>query len=144
MVHVEGGDFASIATSVLAEIHHVEGVVRTVTAPVVPPDRVGIAGWGAPRAPAIIPDACYVHIEAQAGAEAGLAEHLSELPDIAGVAVLGGRYDLLACVAQQWEVASGIIIEQIHPLPGIVATTTLVSFPYDEPDEERDQFSAWS
>jgi DNA-binding Lrp family transcriptional regulator len=144
LVHVEGPDLATIATSVAAEIHLVDGVLRTTTAPVVPPDRVGIAGWGAPRAPAVIPDACYVHIKAEAGATAGLAERLSELPDIAGVAVLGGPYDLMACVAQPWEVASGVIIEQIHGLPGIISTNTLISFPYDEPDEERDQFSAWS
>jgi hypothetical protein len=85
-----------------------------------------------------------VHIQAEAGAASGLAERLGELSEIAGVAVLGGEYDVMACVAQPWEVASGIIIEQIHSLPGIVTTTTLVSIPYEEPDEERDQFSAWS
>ncbi len=144
LAHVEGPDLATVATAVAAELHHVEGIVRTLTAPVVPPDRVGIAGFGGPRAPAVIPDACYVHIKAEAGATSGLAERLSEFPDVAGVAVLGGEYDLLACVAQPWEVGSGIIIDQIHGLPGIASTTTLVSFPYDEPEEERDQFSAWS
>lgn len=144
MVHVEGPDFGTIATSVLSEVHRIEGVIRTVTAPVVPPDRVGIAGWGAPQAPAIIPEACYVHIKAEAGAAAGLAERLSELPDVSGVAVLGGDFDLMACVAQQWEVASGVILEQIHSLPGVVSTSTYVSFPYEEPEDDRDQFSAWS
>lgn len=144
LAHVEGPDLATIATTVGAELHIVDGVERTATTPVVPPDRVGIAGWGAPHAPAVIPDACYVHIRAEAGAVAGLAERLSELPDVAGVAVLGGPHDLMACVAQPWEIASGVIIEQIHALPGIVSTDTLVSFPYDEPEEERDQFSAWS
>jgi DNA-binding Lrp family transcriptional regulator len=85
-----------------------------------------------------------VHIKAQAGAAAGLAERLSEISDVSGVAVLGGDYDLLVCVAQPWEVASGVILEQIHALPGIVSTNTLVSITYEEPEEDRDQFSTWS
>ena len=47
--------------------------------------------------------------------------------DVSGVAVLGGEYDLMVCVAQPWEVASGVILEQIHGLPGVVSTDTLVS-----------------
>ena len=144
MAHVEGPELAAIAAHVTSEIQHVEGVIRTLTAAVVPPDRVGIAGWGAPHAPAIIADACYVHIRAETGAVSGLAERLSELPDVSGVAVLAGHYDLLACVAQPWEVGSGIIIEQIHSLPGLISTMTLVSFHFEELQEDRDQFSAWS
>jgi hypothetical protein len=105
---------------------------------------VGIPGWNAPDPPAIIGDACYVHIKAEAGAAAGIAERLGELSDVSGVAVLGGEYDLLACVAQPWEVASGTILEEIHALPGVVSTDTLVSLVYEEPEEDRDQFSAWT
>ncbi len=144
MVHVEGADLASLASSVLSEIHHVDGVVRSVTAPVVPPDRVGIGGWGSPQAPAIIGDACYVHIRAESGAASGIAERLGEMTEVSGVAVLGGVYDLMACVAQPWEVASGVILEQIHGLPGVLGTSTLVSVVYEEPEEDRDQFSTWS
>jgi DNA-binding Lrp family transcriptional regulator len=144
MAHVEGPELAVLATQVISEIQRVEGVRRTLTAAVVPPDRVGIAGWGAPQAPAIIADACYVHIRAEAGAVSGLAERLSELSDVSGVAVLAGEYDLMACVAQPWEVGSGIVIEQIHTLPGVISTMTLVSFHFEELQEDRDQFSAWS
>lgn len=144
LMHAEGPDLATIATQVLSEIHHVPGVLRTVTAPVVPPDRIGIAGWGAPKAPAIIGDACYVHIKAAAGAAAGVAERLGDMGDVSGVAVLGGEYDLMACVAQPWEVASGVILEEIHGLPGVVSTDTLVSIVYEEPEEDRDQFSSWT
>jgi hypothetical protein len=70
------------------------------------------------------------------GAAAGLAERLSELQDVSGVAVLGGEYDLLVCLAQPWEIASGVILEQIHGLPGILATKTLVSVNYEEPDQD--------
>jgi DNA-binding Lrp family transcriptional regulator len=144
LMHAEGPDLATIATQVLSDIHHVPGVVRTVTAPVVPPDRVGIAGWGAPQPPGIIGDACYVHIKAQAGAAAGIAERLGDMADVSGVAVLGGEYDLMVCVAQPWEVASGVILEEIHALPGVVSTDTLVSIVYVEPDDDRDQFSSWT
>ena len=51
LAHVEGPDLSTIATQVLSDFHHVHGVRRTFTAPVVPPDRVGIAGFGAPQAP---------------------------------------------------------------------------------------------
>jgi DNA-binding Lrp family transcriptional regulator len=142
LMHAEGPDLTTIATQVLSDIHHVPGVVRTVTAPVVPPDRVGIAGWGAPQPPAIIGDACYVHIKAEAGAAAGIAERLGDMADVSGVAVLGGEYDLMVCVAQPWEVASGVILEEIHALPGVVSTDTLVSIVYVEPDDDRDQFSS--
>jgi hypothetical protein len=29
-------------------------------------------------------------------------------------------------------------------LPGVVSTDTLVSIDYEEPEEDRDQFSAWT
>ncbi|MEX0983704.1 MAG: Lrp/AsnC ligand binding domain-containing protein [Actinomycetota bacterium] len=144
IVHAEGPDLDAIASLVLTEIHHVPGVVRSVTAPVVPADRIGVTGFGGPKPPPIIPDACYVHIRAEAGAAAGIAERLSEIPDIAGVAVLGGSWDLLTCVAQPWEVASGVILEHLHQIPGVVATSTLVSLTHAEEDEDRDQFSSWS
>jgi hypothetical protein len=66
------------------------------------------------------------------------------MSDVSGVAVVGGEYDLMACVAQPWEVASAVILEEIHALPGVVSTDTLVSIDYEEPEEDRDQFSAWT
>ena len=63
--------------------------------------------------------------------------------DVAGVAVLCGGWDLLICVAQPWEIASGVILGEIHSLPGVTSTSTLVAITYEEPDEDRDQFSAW-
>ena len=145
MMHVEGPDLVTIATQVLSEIHHVPGIVRTLTAPVVPPDRIGVAGWVTSKAPAIIGDACYVHIRAEPGAAGSIAERLGEMTDVvSGVAVLGGEYDLMACVAQVWEVASGVILEQIQPLPGVISTDTLISLTYEEPEEDRDQFSTWT
>jgi hypothetical protein len=144
LVHAEGPDVATIAKVVLTEIHHLPGVLATTTAPIVPPDRIGVTGFGGPKPPPIVPNACYVHIRAETGAAAGIAERLGDLEDVAGVAVLGGEWDLLACVAHPWEIGSGVIIEQVHPIPGIVATSTLVSLAYEESDEDRDQFSAWN
>jgi hypothetical protein len=144
LVHAEGSDLSTIARVVLSDIHQLPGVLATTTAPVVPPDRIGVTGFGGPKPPPIVPNACYVHIKAQAGAAASIAERLGDLEDVAGVAVLGGEWDLLACIAQPWEIGSGVIIEQVHPIPGIVSTSTLVSIAYQEPDEDRDQFSTWS
>ena len=143
MALVEGPDLASIGQIVLAQLHHIEGVQRTYTAPVVPPDRIGI-GWSMQATtPVPINDACFVHVRAEAGAVGGLVERLSESDEISGVAVLGGRYDLMVAIPQPWEIASGIIIEQLHGLPGVVSTETLVAIRYEEPEEDRDQFSAW-
>lgn len=144
LVQAEGSDLATIASVVLSEIHNLPGVVSTTTAPVVPPDRIGVTGFGGPKPPPIVPNACYVHIRAEAGAAAGIAERLGDIEDVAGVAVLGGAWDLLACIAHPWEIGSGVIIEQVHPIPGIVGTSTLVSVAYEEPDDDRDQFSTWS
>jgi DNA-binding Lrp family transcriptional regulator len=143
MALVEGGDLSAIGQLVLSNLHQIEGVLRTYTAPVVPPDRIGI-GWGIQATtPVPIGDACFVHVRAEAGAVAGLVERLSESDEISGLAVLGGRYDLLVAIPQPWEIASGIIIEQLHGLPGVVSTETLVAIRYEEPEDDRDQFSAW-
>jgi DNA-binding Lrp family transcriptional regulator len=144
MCLVEGPDLATIGASVLAEIQMIDGVERTLTAPVVPPDRLGVVGFGGPPTPPIIQGASYVHVAAEAGAAAGLYERLTEIGGIAGAAVLGGQWDLLVCIPEPWEVASGIILEKIHALPGVRSTSTLVSVDLEEPDEDRDQFSSWS
>ena len=143
MCLLEAPDLTAIAASVLSEIQMVDGVVQTFTAPVVPPDRLGLVGFGGPPTPPIVRGASYVHIAAEAGAAAALYERLSEV-GVAGAAVLAGPWDLLACIAEPWEVASGIILDGIHPLPGVRTTSTLVSVDFDEPEEDRDQFSAWS
>ena len=105
---------------------------------------MGIAGFGNVQPPPIVAGACYVHVKAQPGAAAGLVERISEMQDVAGVAVLGGEWDLMICVAQPWEVASGVVLDEIHQLPGVTETSTLVSIAYEEPEEDRDQFSAWT
>lgn len=143
MCLIEAPDLAAIAASVLGEIQMIDGIVRTYTAPVVPPDRLGLVGFGGPPTPPIVRGASYVHIAAEAGAAPGLYERLSEV-GVAGAAVLAGPWDLLACIAEPWEVASGIILDSIQPLPGIRATSTLVSVEFEEAEEDRDQFSSWS
>jgi DNA-binding Lrp family transcriptional regulator len=141
---IDGPDLATIGTGVLSEIHMIEGIDRTYTAPVVPQDRLGVVGFGGLPTPQIIRGACYVHIAAEPGAAAGLYERLSEIGGVSGAAVLGGRWDLIVCIPEPWEVASGIVLDKIHALPGIRTTSTLVSVDYEEPEEDRDQFSAWS
>ena len=114
MALVEGGEMSAVAQLVLSQIHPLEGVLGTYTAPVVPADRIGI-GWGI-QATTPVPagDACFVHVRAQAGTVASLVERLSESDEISGLAVLGGHFDLMIAIPQPWEVANGIIIEQLH------------------------------
>jgi DNA-binding Lrp family transcriptional regulator len=140
---LEGQDLSTLAGSIVSKVHRIEGIERTFTAPVVPADRVGISFSSVGPPVLDQSEACYVHIKAQAGAIEGLVERLAEVQDVAGLAVIAGPYDLLVQVRQPWEVASGIIIDQIHPLPGVDSTMTLVGVAYDEPEEDRDQFSAW-
>jgi hypothetical protein len=141
---VDGPDLATIGSGLLSDIQNIEGIDRTFTAPVVPPDRLGVVGFGGLPIPQIIRGACYVHIQAEAGAAAGLYERLADIGGVSGAAVLGGRWDLMACVPEPWEVAAGIVLEKIQALPGVLSTNTLVSIDYEEPEEDRDQFSSWS
>ncbi|HEY7399778.1 MAG TPA: Lrp/AsnC ligand binding domain-containing protein [Actinomycetota bacterium] len=141
---VEGSTMSAIASAVLSQVHGIDGVQRTLTAPLVPPDRVGM-GFGAPPQPSLAPgEACYVHVRAEAGAVEGLLERLAEIEEVSGVAVTGGRFDLVAEIRQPWELASGTVISVLRALPGVSATTTMVGVAYEEPEEDRDQFSSWT
>jgi DNA-binding Lrp family transcriptional regulator len=144
---LEGDDVASIGAGVLADIHQIDGVQRTLTAPVVPPDRLGTlgGGFGIGRPPQLAPgDACYVQIRAGAGSVPVLYERLAEMEAVSGVAALAGEYDLLVEIREPWEVASGWVLEHIRTLEGVLTTSTLIGFSPDEADEERDRFSSWS
>src|SRR5437867_5145333 len=137
----EGNDLNSIAKGVLSNVHTLDGVERTLTAPVVPVDRLGALGGGfgvvsGPQLPR--GEACYVQVRAEPGAVPGLVERLSEVADIAGVAALGGEYDLLLEIPGPWEVGSGVVLEEVHAAPGVVSTTTLIGVDYEEPEEDRD------
>jgi len=143
LLYAKGASLAEIGNRVLTEVHQLPGVVQTITAPVVPPDRAGLFGV-AVAPPQMLPNACYVHIKAAAGKATEIGEALAASSDIGGVALLAGQWDVLACVPQPWENASGIILEQIHAIPGVLATSTLISIDFDEGEEDRDQFSAWT
>jgi DNA-binding Lrp family transcriptional regulator len=144
---VHGADLLAIAENVIRHIHRIEGIERTVTAPVVPGDVLSIAGGGLRTS---VPmqqhgDACFVHVKAAPGMAARLVESLADLDDVSAVALTAGEYDLIVEVPYAWENAARVIVDQILPLPGVAATHTLVAIPALEPaDEDRDQFSAWS
>lgn len=144
---VEAPDMATIATSILVDVQPIEGIRRTRTAPMVPPDRLGALGGGIGMAshPSLLPgDACYVHVRAEAGSVPSLYERLSELESVTGVAAIAGEFDLLVEIRRPWEIASGVILDQIHPMPGVIATETMVGVGDVDLEEDRDQFSAWS
>ncbi len=139
MVAVEGADFQHIARTVLREIHPLEGVTRAYTAPVVPLGMMGIGGgWAVPRIPMHHEgEACYVHICAAAGAVVGIVESLTQIEEVSGIAVLAGRYDVLAEIPLPWEEASRVILEAIHAIPGVTATNTAIGVPVPETEDQE-------
>ena len=147
LVAVHGADLLSIAQDVIRHIHRIDGIERTLTAPVVPGDVLGLAGGGLRTS---VPmqqhgDACFVHVKAAPGMAAKLVESLADLEDVSAVALIAGEYDLIVEIPYSWEHAARVIVDQVLALPGVAATRTLVAIPALEPaDEDRDQFSAWS
>lgn len=144
---IEAPNMATIGSTVLEHVQTIDGVERTLTAPVVPPEQLGAlgGGFGLAGPPQLMPGgACYVHVRAAAGTVPALFERLSELEAVRGVAVLAGEHDLIVEVPLAWESASGVILEQIQPLPGVLSTTTMIGVDLEEPEDDRDQFSAWS
>lgn len=132
LIAVEGADFVSVARDVKREILSIGGVTRSYTAPVVPLDMIGIhgGGWATPGMPLNRDEACcYVHIQAETGTVANLVESLSELEDVSGIAVVGGDYDVLVELPESWEIASRIILEVIHAIPGVLRTSTSIGVP---------------
>jgi len=144
---VHAPDLVAIAQGVVRAIHRIEGVERTLTAPVVPGDVLGLAGGGL-RTPVPMQQrgqACFVHVEVAPGAATAVLEEVASLEDVSAAALIAGEYDLIAEIPYPWEQAARVIVERVLPLPGVVRTKTLVAIPHLEPeDEDRDQFSAWS
>lgn len=144
---VTGPDLETIAADVLRFIQRVDGVMRTLTTPVVPADILGLAGGGlgATLPMQRVGSACFVRIRTAPDASTDVFESLSEMDDVAGVALVGGGDDILAEVALGWEEAARVVLERIATVPGIRSTNTLVAVaapPAD--DEDRDRFSSWS
>jgi len=151
LVATSGADLQALATDVLRTIHRIEGVERTLTAPVIPADVLGLPaggiglGLGATLPMQRTGDACFVRIRTATGATTKVFEALAAMEEIAGVAAVAGDDDLLAEVPYGWEEGARVILEQIRAVEGIRSTSTLIAIPSVEPEEEdRDQFSAWS
>ncbi|MFB3737985.1 MAG: Lrp/AsnC ligand binding domain-containing protein [Candidatus Velamenicoccus archaeovorus] len=139
MAAVEAADFRSVATAVLRRIQSVEGVTRTYTAPVVPFEMLGVAGGGWPAPPLPMhghEHACYVHVRVDAGAVVDVVRALAAIEDVSGVAVVAGVYDVIAEIPLPWEQAAPVVLERIHPVPGVRDTTTLIAVPDLEADED--------
>ena len=151
MVAVEAADFGSIARTVLRHIQATEGVQHTYTAPVLPLSTLGIyaGGPGMPPMPMHRPGhACYVHITAaaEAGSVAGIVQALGAMDEVAGVAVVAGEHDVIAEIPLTWEESAPVILDKIHTIPGVSATTTLVAVPEfgEDSDGDADPFGTWS
>jgi DNA-binding Lrp family transcriptional regulator len=89
--------------------------------------------------------ACFVRIRTTPEATTKIFESLTEIDEVAGVALVAGEDDLLAEIPFEWEEAARIVLERIQGLPGVRSTNTLVAVEeLPAEDEDRDQFSAWS
>jgi DNA-binding Lrp family transcriptional regulator len=146
LASVHGPDLVTIAAGVLRTVHHLDGIVRTLTTPVVPADATGLAGRGLGTTAPLsrVGDACFVRMRVDPASTAAAYEALVGMEHVAGVAIVAGDADLLVEVPFGWEEASRVILGQLQQVPGVRSTDTLVAVPYVPPEEEdRDQFSAW-
>jgi DNA-binding Lrp family transcriptional regulator len=144
---VHGPDLAGIAADVIRYVHHIDGVERTLTTPVVPAHVSGVAGGGFGLAAPMhrSGDACFVRVRTEPGATTHVFELLAEMDDVAGVALVAGEDDILAEVPYGWEESARVVLERIQSIEGVRSTNTLVAVPFlPEEDEDRDQFSAWT
>lgn len=146
LVSVFGPDLPAIALDVLRSIHRIEGVARTMTTPVVPPDVIGLAGGGLVAVPMQRSgEACLVRIRTVPEKTTHVFEQLAEMDEVAGVALVAGEDDMVVEIPHPWNDAAQLVLEQILGIEGVLSTSTLVALPpLPAEDEDRDQFSAWS
>jgi len=144
---VQAPDLLGISEEVIRGIHRIDGVERTMTAPVVPGDVYAPPGEGI-KAPIPMQEpgpACFVHVKASPGSAARLAETIAGVEEVSAVAMLAGDHDLIVEIPFPWEQAAPVIVNRILPIEGVQDTRTLVAILFPGPDvEDRDQFSAWS
>ena len=145
---VQGPDLLGISEEVVRGIHLIEGVERTMTAPVVPRHVYALPGEEGGRTPIPMQEhgpACFVHVKASPGAAARLADTIAGVEEVSAVAMIAGDHDLIVEIPFPWEQAVPIIVNRLRPIDGIEDTRTLVAILFPGPeDEDRDQFSAWS
>ena len=147
LVAVQGPDLLGISEEVIRGIHRIEGVERTMTAPVVPGDVYALPGEGT-KTPIPMQEpgpACFVHVKASPGEAARVADTIAGVEEVSAVAMIAGEHDLIVEIPFPWEQAAPVIVNRLLPIEGIEDTRTLVAIAFSETDEEdRDQFSAWS
>ncbi len=145
---VQGPDLLGISEEVVRGIHPIEGVERTMTAPVVPRRVSTSPGEDGTRTPIPMQEpgpACFVHVKASPGAAARVADTIAGVEEVSAVAMIAGEHDLIVEIPFPWEQAAPVIVNRLLPIEGIQETRTLVAILFPGPDEEdRDQFSAWS
>ena len=145
---VQGPDLLGISEEVVRGIHPIEGVERTMTAPVVPRHVSTLPGEDGTRTPIPMQEpgpACFVHVKASPGAAARVADTIAAVEEVSAVAMIAGEHDLIVEIPFPWEQAAPVIVNRLLPIDGVQDTRTLVAILFPGPDEEdRDQFSAWS
>jgi DNA-binding Lrp family transcriptional regulator len=146
LVSVHGPDLPEIALGVIRQIHRIDGVARTLTAPIVPPDALGLADSGLVEVPVQRSgEACFVRIRTRPEATTRIFEELAEMDEVGGVAIVGAEENIVVEVPDSWDRAARLVVDKIQGIDGVLSTNTLVALPpLPVEDPDRDQFSAWS
>ncbi len=125
-----GPDLLSIAGTLVRQVHRIEGIERTVTAPVVPRTMSWVsraAGSGRPsRCSSMVTRASCTCAPRRAPHPVS-SRRSPALEDVSAVALVAGEYDVIAEIPYPWEQAARVIVDQLIPLPGVLATKTLVA-----------------
>jgi hypothetical protein len=144
LVSVHGADVPAIALDVIRNIHSIDGVARTLTAPIVPPDALGLAGSGLFEVPVQRSDeACFVRIRTEPGSTKRIFQQLAGMDEVGGVAIVGAEENIVVEIPYAWDRAARLVVDEIQRIDGVLSTNTLVAVP-PLPVDDRDQFSAWS
>jgi DNA-binding Lrp family transcriptional regulator len=145
LVTVYGPDMATIALDVLRRIDRIDGVARTMTMPLVPPEVVGLVDSGLVAVPVQrTGEACFVRLKTTPQATTRIFDRLAEMDDVAGVALVAGEEDIVVEIPYPWDRSARFVVDRIMSMDGVLSTNTLIALPPLPVDDDRDQFSAWS
>lgn len=146
VVTVYGPDMATVAMDIIRGIDRIDGVARTLTTPVVPPDVLGMVDSGLVEVPVQrTGEACFVRLKTTPQETTRIFDRLADMDEVAGVALVAGEEDIVFEIPYAWDRAARFVVDQIMSMDGVLSTNTLIALPLLPVDDtDRDQFSAWS
>ena len=71
---------------------------------------------------------CFILINVEAKMENEVYDALSKIKEVEGIREVFGQYDIIARMeARNLKVMRSLIIDKIRSIPGVIATTTLIT-----------------